>query len=214
MANKKIIAALGIASALGVAAMPMAGVWAAASDVTEITDTVKVVVESTCSFKTQGTNGASAAVMAFEGAAANGQQVAFQVSGAAKDTHVFNVVCNNNNGYTVTALATGLASGQSGSHATIPFAQTSAYNTAVGNIATEDDGKWTATVLNAGTTGNMTIADKVKSTATDNTIVTNGDATDAAGVEFSVQYKAFVGQSTQAGTYNGTVKYTLAPVTD
>ena len=186
---KKSLIAGASALALGLAVIPAAGVFAA--DVTEITDTVKVTIDPTCSFNT--TNSASASNTEFSATVLNGAEAAFNNSGA----HKFNVTCNNNDGYTVTATPTNLIGTKpaTGDKNNIPY--TTSYS------ASGEDGMWTATI--AGDEG-ATITSPVPAIdAASHIVVTEDGAT--ANTTFTTTYKVYVGTETPADTYTGTMAY-------
>lgn len=183
--STKIIA--GVVAGLGIAALPL-GVFAL--DDTEVVDTIKITVEPTCSF-VSGTG--SAADTEYAATVANGATASFNNSGL----HTFEIVCNNNDGWSVSASAmSALAGKKSASDSTangdeIPYIVTALPSTGV-------EGKWTATVTN-GSVSVIPVAGGV--------IATEAAATDST--TFGVTYGAYVGTETAAGLYTGTVTYTL-----
>ena len=183
--KKSIIAGASVVALAG-AVMPMAGVFAA--DITEITDTIRLTVEATCSFNTNG--GASASPITYAATVANGEEAAFTSA-----THKFNVTCNDNDGWKVTATPTALT-GTAVSANTIPFVVSANY------VTTGKTGNWSADI-EAGS-GGATVAPF----GTNATIVaTKTSSTDNA--DFTVTYKAYVGTETPADTYTGTMYYLL-----
>lgn len=176
------------AAAVALAAMPMAGVFAA--DDTQVVDTIQVTVDSACTFNAE--QSASMSDTTYSATVKNGAEASFNNSGA----HKFNVMCNNNSGYNVTATATPLTGGTVSTN-TIPY--TASY------VNSGANGDWSATVA-AGT--NNASAVTTGAITSGSVIVTQNAAT--ASTDFTVTYKAYVGTTTPADTYTGTMTYDLA----
>ncbi|MBQ3413318.1 hypothetical protein IJH33_00465 [Candidatus Saccharibacteria bacterium] len=186
---KKAIIAAGASAVL--AAMPVVGVFA--TDITSIEDTISVTISPTCSFNTN--NSASASNTEFAATVTNGSEAAFNNSGA----HVFNVTCNDNDGYSVTATPTNLV-GEGVSTNNIPY--TTSYS------AAGTAGMWSAVVTSsdiaaAGLTTPVPAID-----AESHVIATEDSAT--ANSTFTVTYSVYVGTETPADTYTGTMTYGLS----
>lgn len=180
---------LAIAGAsLALAAMPVVGVFAA--DDLQVVDTIEITVGATCSFNAN--NSSSMSDTTYSATVANGAEAAFNNSGS----HKFSVNCNDNDGWKVTATPTALA-GTAVSTNTIPFVTSTNYS------ASGATGMWSADIV-AGT-GSPTV-NAFGSTAT--IVATKTAATDNA--DFTVTYKAYVGTTTPADTYTGTMTYDLA----
>lgn len=206
--KKKLIAA-GAAS-LAVAAMPIVGVFA--DDDRSITDTLSITVNATCTFDAE--HGGSATDTTYSATVLNGAQAAFNASGV----HTFDVFCNDNEGWTVTATAPVplAASGVATSH-NITYA-------AAALPSTGAEGTWNAIVSGTGVAGGNTGitagtgGDSNLYIATDGGVIATEDhSTD--GSTFTVTYGAYVGTQTPAGTYTatsttggGTMDYTLAAI--
>ena len=192
--KKALIA--GAASAV-LAAMPVVGVFA--TDITSITDTVQLTVEATCTFNTENSGNASATT--YSATVANGAQASLS-NGSA---HTFNVFCNDNDGWKVTAGAPANLAG-TGTNAHVITYQASALP------STGTEGAWVATVSGTGVSAELsgiTTASAVNYISTDGGIIaTETSSTD--GSTFTVTYGAYVGTETAADTYTGTVQYTLA----
>lgn len=159
----------------------------AMADTTSVTDTVNVTVESACTFNSIDDE-------TYAGSAVNGAEVEnFNDSGV----HEFNLFCNNNSGFTVTATPYDLeATGITGK-----ISYTDSYATS------GTDGLWTAAIASSN-------ADLVVSTPVPvggGTIITSSSHTATGGVDFTAAYDAYVGTTTSAGTYTGTIVYTLVP---
>lgn len=178
-----------VASSVALAAMPVLGVFA--TDDTSSTDTIEVTVSPSCTFS----QGGGDATYSVTGTNASG---VVQPKNNNTNVHTFTVFCNNNTGYKVSATASVLnqdpaISANFAYVATLPSTGTTGAWHA--EIATEDTGL-TATQLPAG------------GAATD--IITKAGASDADGEDFTATYTAYIGTATPAGTYSGTIGYTLA----
>ena len=186
------------AASVALAAMPIAGVFAA--DITTVTDTLQITVDAACSINAV-TATAGSDDTTYSATVLNGAVAAFNNSSA----HTFSVVCNNNAGWKVTAGTPNDLSGSAGNIHVIDYQ-------AVATPSTGAEGVWTATVT----------GDSVPATAEGNGIAdasghikTAGGiiATEAAstdGSSFTVTYGGYVGAETAADTYTGTITYTLA----
>ena len=178
-----------VASSVALAAMPVVGVFAA--DDTGVTDTIQVTVSPSCTFSQGGDDATYSAT----GTNTSG---VVQPKNNNTNVHTFTVFCNNNTGYKVSATATALNQSPAitanfAYAATLPSTGTTGAWHA--EIATEDTGL-TATQLPAS------------GAATD--IITKAGASDADGEDFTATYTAYIGTATPAGTYSGTIAYTLA----
>ena len=188
--KKSLIAGAGVA-ALAMAAVPFAGVFAV--DDTEVVDTITVTINATCSF--DNGQSSSAADTAYTATVANGAEAAFNASGA----HKFNVTCNNNDGYEVTATPTNLV-GETVSTNNIPY--TTSYS------ASGTAGMWSAAVTSSDVTGSGLTSPVPAIDAQSHVIITEAGPTD--GSSFTVTYSAYVGTETPADTYEGTMTYGLS----
>ena len=148
------------------------------------TDNIQVTVDESCTFSAGGT-GISATDTLNPGG-----ETTFSTAG----THQFTVKCNSKS-YTVTAVASDLAYDGTAptTHGTISYVDSTKYQ------KTGTDGNWTATLTSGDTDAKIS---KTSSTIKSATAATAGDS-------FSVAYKAYVGTAQTAGTYKGTVTYTL-----
>ena len=167
------IASLGVA-ALGFAAMPVAGVFA--SDNVDLTDTVTVTIGDNCSF-TKATSGDFTADMTVT-----------DLEEFGTNASTYKVICNNSDGYTVTASFDGMTSNDT--EDTIPY---STSNPAAGTSA------WGA-YIDSGST-------PVASSAT---VKQSSAATTSAGETFVAKYKVSTDNIQEQGTYSGTATYTFA----
>lgn len=187
--KKKMIAA-GAAS-LALAAMPVVGVFAV--DDTDVVDTIIVTVDATCSFNAGQSS--SAADTQYSATVPNGAEATFNNSGA----HKFNVTCNDNDGYAVTATPTNLI-GNAVSTNNIPY--TTSYS------ASGTDGMWSATVTSSDVTGAGLVSPVPDIDAQSHVIITEDGPTENSS--FTVTYAAYVGTETPADTYQGTMTYGLS----
>lgn len=183
--GKARIAPVGVAAVLGMAGMGLVSSGVVMADVSSVTDTINITVQSSCTFN-------SVEDKTYTGSAANGTEVNdFTESGI----HEFNLFCNDNNGFVVTATPYDLEA----TGVTDVIAYTDNYtHTGVNSM-------WTAEI--ASDTAGVTVASPVP--VGGGTIVSSDSSTTAAGVDFTATYKAYVGTATPAGTYTGTIEYTL-----
>lgn len=202
--KKALIA--GAASAV-LAAMPIVGVFA--TDDLDVVDTVKVTVEPSCTFRASGTGTLDATYTA---SGANGASVSPSTSGEqGTNVHTFNVFCNNNKGYTVSATAQDLANIDSANPAItekfVYMADLSGATTGSGwhaQIANVTSGLTAAQLPDSATEG------AGAGTATGTIITRSNSTTATAGDAWTATYTAKIGSETKAGNYQGTITYTLA----
>lgn len=191
---KKMLIATGVAS-LAVAAMPVVGVFAA--DDLDVVDTIKVTVDSSCTFRASGDGTLDGTYTAH---GSNGETVNPSISGGT-NVHTFNVFCNNNKGYTVTATAQALTNID---NATPAIADTFAYKNDLSGLTTTSG--WHAQF--AASTDGVTAAQLPD--AGTGTIITRANSTTAtAGDAWTATYTAKIGSETKAGNYQGTITYNL-----
>ncbi|MBQ3445188.1 hypothetical protein IJH23_00065 [Candidatus Saccharibacteria bacterium] len=196
---KKMLIATGVAS-LAVAAMPVVGVFAA--DVTGSTDTLEIKVNPTCSFTT-GNQGETTESQTFTDTVLNGKKAAFKVGGNAKATHKFNVVCNDNDGWKVTAAGQDLAPVTAGNNHKITMVAGAVYAADSGQA----EGQWSGALSGTGVIAGGYIPLPTQEIAAP-IIATESASTDSSA--FTVTYDAYVGTETAADTYRGTVTYSLS----
>ncbi|MBR2709832.1 hypothetical protein IKE72_02005 [Candidatus Saccharibacteria bacterium] len=133
----------------------------------------------------------------------NGKKAEFEVGGSAKTIHTFNVVCNDDGGWQVTAAAGDLAGQiQSNQHV---IAMVSAAVPAADSGETE--GQWSAALSGTGVIAAGYIP-KATTQVANPVIATENASTDSS--TFVVTYDAYVGTETAADTYRGTVNYSLS----
>ena len=184
---KKSIIAAG-ASAVALAAMPVVGVFAA--DVTSQVDTLDITIDATCTMASVS-HAPSSGVW-------TGNTLAKTVTAGALNENIgstsFNIICNNQTGWNVSATATVLT-GKTTTSQNIPLGTPEA-NVAAWNYvsSTSTEG------VTAGVTGNTTSATKVASAS---------DTTGNSGDAFTVTYNVSTDNALSAQIYEGTITYTL-----
>ena len=190
-----------VASSVALAAMPVVGVFAA--DDLDVVDTIKVTVQPSCTFRASGTGTLDGTYTA---SGANGATVNPSTSGeSGTNVHTFNVFCNNNKGYTVTATAQDLANIDNASPA---IEDVFAYKADLSGLTTTSG--WHATI--AATTSGLTagqLPDSNQGTATGTVITRSNSTTATAGDAWTATYTAKIGSETKAGNYQGTITYNL-----
>ena len=194
---KKLLAGAG---AVALAALPVAGVFAAD---TSVTDTIQITVNSACTI-TEGstTDGLDNKDTTYADTVANGAETTF--SGTHTGNHVFHVSCNAPGGWSFSANPSNLAgytdSGKGTSNNdSINFVASGSY------VSTGAAGDWTATIT---APAGITVTQPATAGSA-NTIISETNA-QASNVEITAAYKAYVGTETSAGFYEGTIAYTLA----
>ena len=201
---KKSIIAAGAAS-VALAAMPVVGAFAASTG-GPFTDTLVVNIDNACTFSrgapahTDGdvNTGGTVATGSWGTTTATPDTVTGTLAPGEYDSDfgssAFNVICNNENGWKVTAAATALTG-----------TTTTTENIPLGTPAA-DIAAWNYTSSSSDTaitgTGTYSAASQIvaQSTAT----------TPTAGRNFSVLYKVSVNHALSAQTYQGTIEYTFA----
>lgn len=194
---------LAIAGAsVALAAMPVVGVFALETDDTQVVDTIQVTVQASCTFRTVE-NSASSADTTYTASGVNGASVSPANGGSS--THAFNVFCNNNKGYTVTATANDLAAATT----TPAIADKFFYKNSLSQTA-GDDGEWHATISTSasGVTAAQ-LPDSTSGSASGTIITRDTGATPTAGDAWTAAYSALIGTKTTASTYSGTITYNL-----
>ena len=183
--SKLRIAPIAVAASLSAVGMGLVSDGVAMAD--SVTDTIDVTVSTSCTFN-------SISSKTYAGSAANGAEVNnFTDAGV----HEFNLFCNDNSGFVVSATphnltATGLQD---------VVAYTDNYT------PSGTSSLWTANVTSE-TTG-LTVVPVVP--AAGGTIISSNTHTAASGASFAATYEAYIGSETPAGTYTGTIVYTLSP---
>ena len=198
------------ASSVALAAMPVVGVFAATTDDLVITDTLEITVDPTCTFSaTTGGGSTGAFDTTYAATVANGATAQFKVDNANKSDHIFGVVCNDDEGWQVTASAP-LALSASG----VDAKHNIVYNAAaLPDVTTSKptEGYWNAVVTGTNVapasteqapTGIVVDGGVNYIKGAGGVIATEADSTD--GSTFTVTYGAYVGTETPAGTYTAT----------
>ena len=190
--KKAIIA--GAASAV-LASLPVMSTFAA-----NVTDTVKLTVQSTCTMSTAEES---------TGMEVNlGSKVAGQEYTASNGTPM-TIVCNDQAGWTITAEAGALTA--DGTNQTIPFGN---YTSATGSI-------WSAALALSGNNTDAAVVttgwnDFTAESATGVAIVSAAGEAGAKkavnGLVITPSYKAKTANDQAAGTYSGTIAYTFTGV--
>ena len=184
--GKARIAPVGVAAVLGMAGMGLVSSGVAMADTTSVVDTINVTVQPSCTFN-------SAEDKTYIGSAANGTEVNnFNEDGI----HEFNLFCNDNNGFVVTATPYDLEADGVGE--TISYVGSSYTPSGVNSM-------WTAAI--ASDAAGVTVVPFAP--VGGGTIISSDSSTSAAGVTFTATYDAYVGTAMPAGTYSGTIVYTL-----
>lgn len=198
---KKLLAGAG---AVALAALPVAGVFAADLSVM---DTLQITVNDSCTI-TEGstTDGLDNKDTTYAATVANGAETTF--NGTASGSHVFHVSCNKPGGWSFSATPTNLTGHVAANDSalngdSINFVASGSYGTPV--TAKEAAGKWTATI-----TAPAGISVNQPSTAGSANLIIEATNAQAANVEITSAYKAYVGTETSAGFYEGTITYVLA----
>ena len=205
--STKIVA--GVVAGLGLAALPLGAF--AVTPVADVEDTVEIIVDPACSINdvitldAARTGGETEDDRTFSDTVVNGGTAAFEDANG-NSSHQFTIVCNNDDGWQVSASGPTNLSGASGN------AHVITYQAAALPASASTEGVWNAIVSGAPVSAEL---DGITTVSNVNYIATSGGviATEAAstdGSTFSVTYGAVVGTETAADTYTGTVTYTLA----
>lgn len=174
-----------IVAGLGMAGMGLVSEGVVVADTTTVTDTLRIGVEETCTFK--NTTDAT-----FAGSALNGSEVEnFNDSGV----HTFYLFCNNNNGYTVRATPYDLEA----TNTDDVISYTNNYT------HTGVSGMWTAEI--ATSESGVTVTSPVP---VGGGVVISSNTHSSASTSFTATYRAYVGTETSAGTYTGRIEYVLS----
>ncbi|MDO4508159.1 MAG: hypothetical protein Q4B65_02120 [Candidatus Saccharibacteria bacterium] len=177
------------AASLAMAAMPVVGVFAV-----DQTDTLKVTIDSSCSVKNITHDNGSDEVGKWSGDTLSGT-----LSAGAYDNNFgstsMTVVCNNSAGWQVTATTSDLVNAKNDKIS--PVANLSAGTTGYNWTVSQDDG-----------TG-LTIPTGAQGAAAEDSVASYNKPTDGNGKTFTVTYGISLANDVAAGTYSGTVAYTL-----
>ena len=183
--SKARVVPVAIVAGLGMAGMGLVSEGVVVADTTSVTDTLRIGVEETCTFK--NTTDAT-----FAGSALNGSEVEnFNDSGV----HTFYLFCNNNNGYTVRATPYDLEA----TNTDDVISYTNNYT------HTGVSGMWTAEI--ATSESGVTVTSPVP---VGGGVVISSNTHSSASTSFTATYRAYVGTETSAGTYTGRIEYVLS----
>lgn len=190
------------AASLALAAMPVVG--ALAVDNLTITDNFEITIDKTCTISAVRADGTGVGAGTWD--TDTKDTIESTLSGTiANATTVTNfgsttmtVVCNNEDGWEVTAETTDLESADG--DATIAWNADFDGNTTSGV-------SWT--VSQAEENG-LTIADGAQGEADDESVAKLEATTTTAGKSFTVTYGVGISEDQAAGTYTGSIVYTLA----
>ncbi len=192
--KKSLIAGASVA-ALGLAVVPFAGVFAATTDITGMTDNFTVTVNPTCSF--------SAESHSFEAT----MDVNSKLTDPKQTT--MNVKCNDTKGYKVTVTKTedltlsGTVTTTTG-NGSIPFTTAA---------VTAGTAGWNAYKTAEGTTTYFATADSATASDVNNIVMESDRMTPTAGDEVTINYDIATSKNQAQGSYTGSITYTLAPET-
>lgn len=196
-----------VGASVALAAMPVIGVFAA--DDIDVQDTIKVTVSPSCTFRASGTGTLDGIYTA---TGANGDTVNPSTSGdSGTNVHTFNVFCNNNKGYTVTATAQDLTNIDNANPA---ISDKFVYLADLSGLTTTSGWHATIETITSGITATQ-LPDSATEGASAGTatgpIITRSNSTTAtAGDAWKATYTAKIGSETKAGNYQGTITYNLA----
>ncbi len=203
--KKTLIAGAGVA-ALGMAALPFAGVFAADGTLTQ-TDTVKVTVDSSCSLATSGTIPEGGDSPIYTATITNGS-FNNNIAGST-----FTVTCNDTAGWMIDAIGAGTATND----VTKMDASTDVDSDDIATADGDPSGAastWAFKVAdkNTETEGEHVTIDggygSFKAVPSAQTTVAHGTSTKGvAGIKAT--YGVGISNTQSAGTYTGRVKYTL-----
>ena len=204
---KKIkIAGAGVA-ALGFAAMPVLGVFAATSTVT---DTVTVTLADACALTSTQTSGpvgdGTHTDNTYTLNLQNGQSGTVGSSTTGQSGSALNIICNNNNStWTFTAVG-----GDGTTASTAMTASGIGGSIATGLATSGDASSWAMKVTGNGVTisGGYDTAFKV----VPGTAVRLATGTGGANAAFNMEYQVYIGNNQVSDTYTGKVTYTLTSV--
>lgn len=184
--SKAYVVPVVVAAGLGMAGMMgLVSDGIVAADTASVTDTINVTVQPSCTFTNVSNE-------TYAGSATNGAEVNnFNDNGQ----HVFNIFCNDHNGFEVSATAYDLKA--TGVEDVIAYTDNYTH-TGVNSM-------WTAGITSSST--GVTVVPVVPIGG--GTIFSSDTNTSTAGVSFTATYSAYVGTATPAGTYTGVIEYTL-----
>ena len=189
--KKTLIAGAGVA-ALGLAVLPVLGVFA------DVTDTVTVTINGSCSVgSTTSTTGSGKTLSA---TMANSELKSWDADGTVGGT--IKVSCNDASGWNVKAVGS-----STGSDKTVMVPSGSGTPIATGTATSGDTSNWAFKVSGTGTVTSYQSFSAVPRTATK---VASNDSSVSEGT-INTGYQVWISASQEADTYTGMVTYTVAP---
>ncbi len=211
--KKTVFAVAGVAAFAGVA-MPVAGVFAASTDTRQVTDSLNVTVNDTCTMTntyaagTEGNAwGTKASGTANEYAAdSNTWTVAMNNSDTkTSPKHTVAITCNKTTGWKLNAQnAANLTTNENKDNIKYnasAAAGTEGYYVNIAKTAGEEKAVISTDNISGGKMNDLSSESK--------TIFSQDGSTSTAAIELS--YTVATSSTTEAGTYTGNIVYTLAP---
>ena len=236
--SKKIIAGLGVVAGLAVALAPVATFATGQNTDRTVVDNLEVTIESSCAFghdfsaesgitdltgvsRTDGDAawGTAGAGTFTSGTSEDTAAATMEAGTATADfaTTVMTVYCNNGLGYTISAVGTNLESDDSTGATAHPIVAGTSASTVTGSWASGNTSKWSwkpslTASSNAAFAGGITANTELAAPASATTIVSSSNSTTNAGDVLTVVYSVGLVDNQDAGTYEGSMTYTLAEV--
>ena len=211
---KKSIIATGAAS-LALAAMPVVGVFAATSNITdeiEITIAKECAIKTTATDPTQGIGDGTTTSQQFSATMQNGELKVLGGStgeGAASgDSSVIDVVCNDSaTSGDATSWKLTAVGGDGTNASTVLDAATSGTDIVTGTATSGTTSNWAMKVEGATGLDIQGGFDSFRAVPGTAAVVATGNGTKAGA--FTASYQVYIGTSQEADTYTGHVTYTL-----
>lgn len=198
--STKICAALGVVAGLGVAVAPLS-VFA---DTPTRTDTLHVTVNEACTVNATGIGEALAVENDYDVTLNPGQELEMNVGGGSTNENFFTIQCNYPTGYRIVANVTGEMTGQETANTgtTIPAATP---------WTNGDDGTsyWAAKLTKGGNLTSVNGEGWFAITSANQRVAYNESGSAVGGDTFKMSYKVGASSTLKAGSYKGTVAYTL-----
>lgn len=211
------------ASSVALAAMPVVGVFAADTDVRQSTDTLNVTVNETCNITSTYTLGTTGNAWGSETDDTAHTNPVYQTKkntwttnlansdAKTSPVHKIGIFCNDTKGWDLSAQN---AASLSTNYASPADQDTIAYSTSAGKgvegyYVGVEISSGTETGTGAPTLNNVTDGKMSDLSTSGGVIFTKSGSTSTAGVD--ITYTVGTSATTEAGTYTGTVVYTLTP---
>lgn len=237
--SKKLIAGAGVVASLAVALAPLATFATGQNTDRIVVDNLEVTIESSCAFghtftadgvtdlvgvtRTDGVGEWETGTGAFSEGTSTDTAADIMEAGtatAAFATTEMTVYCNNGLGYTITALGEDLTSDDSTGATAHPIVAGTGASSVTGSWAANNTSKWSwkpsldassnAALVSAYSTPDTEYAAPTGQSAT--TIVSGTSSTTNDGDVLTVVYSVGLVDNQDAGTYEGSMTYTLAEV--